>query len=203
MSEVVFYWTAKVGPLGRIRLVVSETGLYKLALGQRSDNDFHSWLARVVKPSCVIHRCTPLVGLALAELEAYLCGQLQTFQTPMELHGTPFQRQVWAEVAGIPYGMTATYGEIAARVGRPKAIRAVGAANGANPLPLFVPCHRVVGADGGLRGYGGGLEVKAALLQLECGSCGLPDSGECLSRTDNRCTIERDGSSVCFLNSSK
>ena len=193
MSEVVFYWMAKVAPLGRVRLAVSETGLCKLALGHQSDNDFHSWLARVVKPSRVIRRYTPLVGQALAELEAYLCGRLQTFQTPVELRGTPFQRQVWAQVAGILYGMTATYGEIAARVGRPKAVRAVGAANGANPLPLFVPCHRVVGADGGLRGYGGGLEVKSALLQLERGSWGLPDSGECLSRTDNRCTIERDG----------
>jgi O-6-methylguanine DNA methyltransferase len=203
MNEMVYYWTAQVGLLGRVRLAVSENALYKLALAQQSDNEFHSWLARVIEPARVIRRHTPLVGLALAELEAYLCGRLQAFGTPMELRGTPFQRNVWVKVAAIPYGTTVTYGDIAASVGRPKAVRAVGVANGANPLPVFVPCHRVVGADGGLRGYGGGLELKSALLQLERCSGGLPDLGQCLSRTNNRCRINDGKSRFSFLNSSK
>ena len=83
------------------------------------------------------------------------------------MRGTVFQRAVWAEVACIPYGATTTYGEIAQRIGRSGAARAVGAAVGANPLPILIPCHRVIGAGGSLTGYGGGLEVKAALLRLE------------------------------------
>jgi methylated-DNA-[protein]-cysteine S-methyltransferase len=126
----------------------------------------------VVQPACLVHRRTPFIDQALAEIDAYLAGTLKTFETPLDLRGTPFQRQVWAEVARVPYGMTASYGEIAARIGRPRAVRAVGAANGANPLPLFVPCHRVVAVDGALRGYGGGLAVKAALLQLERAALG-------------------------------
>ena len=166
-SGQISYWTADGGLLGRLRLAASDAGLCKLALGRESDASFHTWLARVARPAGLIHQRTPFVDQALVEIDAYLAGTLQTFETPLDLRGTPFQRRVWSEVARVPYGMTVSYGEIAARIGRSRAARAVGAANGANPLPLFVPCHRVVAADGALRGYGGGLEVKAALLQLE------------------------------------
>ncbi len=111
-----------------------------------------------------------LVDWAVREIGAYFAGSLRAFGVPLDLAGTPFQRAVWEAVRGIPYGETATYGALAARLGRPGAARAVGAANGANPASIVVPCHRVVGSDGGLRGYGGGLEVKAALLARERGA---------------------------------
>jgi O-6-methylguanine DNA methyltransferase len=172
MSETIVYWITEVDLLGRLRLAASDAGLCKLALGRESDETFQTWLARVIRPSCVVFQRSPPIDMALTELSAYLSGRLQSFETPLDLRGTPFQRRVWAEVAAIRYGEMATYGEIAARIGHPKAVRAVGAANGANPLPIFVPCHRVVGADGRLRGYGGGLDVKAALLRLERSSLG-------------------------------
>jgi methylated-DNA-[protein]-cysteine S-methyltransferase len=102
-----------------------------------------------------------------AQLRAYFAGELERFELPLAPRGTDFQRRVWAAVAAIPYGTTATYSEVAAAIGRASACRAVGAANGRNPLPIVVPCHRVVGAAGALTGYGGGLEPKRALLDLE------------------------------------
>ncbi len=167
MDGPIFYWIADGGLLGRVRLAASEAGLCKLALGREGDDVFLAWLARVAQPSRTVRQRTPLIVGALDELRGYLNGALRAFETPLDLRGTPFQRCVWAAVAEIPYGATRTYGEIATRVGRPKAVRAVGAANGANPLPVFVPCHRVLGVDGALRGYGGGVEIKAALLKLE------------------------------------
>ena len=101
------------------------------------------------------------------QLNAYFAGQLEEFDLPLAPHGTRFQRSVWDAVADIPYGATATYSEIAAALGRPSACRAVGAANGRNPLPIVVPCHRVIGSAGALTGYGGGLARKRALLDLE------------------------------------
>lgn len=153
--------------LGRLGLAASDVGICKVALGRESDQAFFSWLQRVMQPRVVAQGRSQLIDQALAEIRGYLSGTLQDFETPLDVHGTPFQRRVWTEVADISYGATITYGEIARRIGRPQAVRAVGAANAANPLPLFVPCHRVVGADGTLRGYGGGLEIKAALLELE------------------------------------
>jgi methylated-DNA-[protein]-cysteine S-methyltransferase len=104
---------------------------------------------------------------AAAQLEAYFAGELEDFDLPLAPEGTDFQRRVWDAVAAIPYGSTATYGGIAAAIGRPSACRAVGAANGRNPLPIVIPCHRVVGSAGALTGYGGGLDRKRALLDLE------------------------------------
>lgn len=167
MGEAIFYWASDGDLLGRIHLAATDAGLCRLALGRENGNAFHAWLARVLRPSRLVRRRTRHIQQATDEIQAYLCGRLRNFETPLDLRGTPFQQRVWAEVARVPYGVTITYGEIAVRVGRPRAARAVGAANGANPVPLFVPCHRVIGASGALRGYGGGLEVKAALLKLE------------------------------------
>jgi methylated-DNA-[protein]-cysteine S-methyltransferase len=108
-----------------------------------------------------------LLGEAEAQLQAYLAGELKTFDLPLSPGGTDFQRRVWHAVAAIPYGGRTTYSALADAIGSPQACRAVGAANGRNPLPIVVPCHRVVGASGALTGYGGGLEVKRALLALE------------------------------------
>jgi methylated-DNA-[protein]-cysteine S-methyltransferase len=103
----------------------------------------------------------------VAQLQAYFAGQLTAFDLPIELRGTPFQRRVWSALREIPYGETISYGELARRVGNPKASRAVGLANGRNPVAIVVPCHRVIGADGSLTGYGGGLERKVWLIEHE------------------------------------
>lgn len=101
------------------------------------------------------------------QMDAYFAGDLTTFDIPLTLQGTDFQNLIWKNLATIPYGETATYGEMAKRAGRPKASRAVGAANGANPLPIILPCHRVIGSTGALTGFGGGMDAKKFLLRLE------------------------------------
>ena len=101
------------------------------------------------------------------ELTAYFAGELRQFSLPLAPQGTPFQLDVWNALRAIPYGETRSYGELAERIGRPAAVRAVGAANGANPLPIVVPCHRVIGSNGSLTGFGGGIPLKQALLALE------------------------------------
>ncbi len=106
---------------------------------------------------------------AVEQLDAYFAGELTRFDIAMQLDGTDFQQRVWNALVDIPYGETISYGELAKRVDRPGAARAVGLANGHNPIAIIVPCHRVIGADGSLTGYGGGLERKQSLLALEGG----------------------------------
>jgi methylated-DNA-[protein]-cysteine S-methyltransferase len=108
----------------------------------------------------------PILKETAAQLEEYFAGERTEFDVTMELDGTPFQLEVWAELRRIPYGETISYGELARRVGRPRGPRAVGQANGRNPIPIIVPCHRVL-ASNGIGGYGGGLPVKRALLAVE------------------------------------
>lgn len=107
------------------------------------------------------------LGEAARQLREYFEGRRTAFELPLDPAGTAFQKAVWMLLREIPYGETISYGELARRTGNPKASRAVGAANGANPLPIVVPCHRVIGANGKLTGFGGGLPVKEALLELE------------------------------------
>lgn len=109
----------------------------------------------------------PLLRQAHRQLDAYFAGERRGFDLPLAPAGTAFQRHVWRTLATIPYGTTISYATLAARIGRPGASRAVGAANGRNPLPIVLPCHRVVGADGALTGFGGGLPTKRFLLELE------------------------------------
>lgn len=103
------------------------------------------------------------------QLNAFFGGRRTGFDVPLDLQGTPFQLSVWQALMTIPYGETVSYGALAERIGRPQASRAVGAANGVNPIPIIVPCHRVIGADKSLTGFGGGLETKRWLLELEAG----------------------------------
>jgi methylated-DNA-[protein]-cysteine S-methyltransferase len=110
------------------------------------------------------------VSAAAIQLEQYFAGDRTEFELELDLDGTPFERRVWDAVRAIPYGETASYAEIARRIGRPGACRAVGRANGRNPVAVIVPCHRVVGSDGSLTGYAGGIEMKRALLELERGA---------------------------------
>ena len=131
------------------------------------------------------HRRTPRVAAAwvrdddafdvtLGQLEEYFAGERTRFDLPIDPQGTPFQHRVWEALQEIPYGETVTYAELAARVGRPAAARAVGLANGSNPLSIVIPCHRVVGQAGGLTGYAGGLEVKRRLLEHERAFAAVP-----------------------------
>lgn len=109
----------------------------------------------------------PLLRTTARELDEYFDGRRREFSVPLEFRGTEFQREVWNALREIPFGETRTYTQIARRIGRPEAVRAVGAANGANPISIIAPCHRVIGASGALTGFGGGLENKALLLALE------------------------------------
>ncbi|HKR86345.1 MAG TPA: methylated-DNA--[protein]-cysteine S-methyltransferase [Terriglobales bacterium] len=103
----------------------------------------------------------------IRQLQAYFAGELESFDVELAPNGTPFQQRVWKELLKIPYGETISYGELARRVGNPNASRAVGLANGSNPIPIIIPCHRVIGSNGKLTGYGGGLPIKERLLALE------------------------------------
>lgn len=145
-------------PVGDLTLVAHDgvlAGLYMT--GQRHRPDALTFGAPDPAPFAV----------AVAQLRAYFRGERTTFDLPLALHGTPFQLRVWAALREIPYGETVTYGQLADRIGRPTAARAVGLANGRNPIGIIVPCHRVVGSSGALTGYGGGLPRKRRLLSLE------------------------------------
>jgi methylated-DNA-[protein]-cysteine S-methyltransferase len=111
-----------------------------------------------------------ILDQARRELDAYFMGKLTLFSVPVALRGTPFQRRCWAALQHIPYGVTRSYGQQAVAIGAPKAVRAVGLANGRNPIAIVIPCHRVIGANGGLTGYGGGMQRKQFLLDLEQGA---------------------------------
>ena len=122
---------------------------------------------RTNPPRADWHRDDSLFRAAFGQLRAYFAGELTRFDLPLRLAGTAFQNKVWTALGEIPYGATISYGALASRIGRPTASRAVGAANGANPLPIVVPCHRVIGSDKSLTGFGGGVETKRFLLAHE------------------------------------
>jgi methylated-DNA-[protein]-cysteine S-methyltransferase len=119
------------------------------------------------KPKNVTLAETPLIKEAAAQIDDYLAGRRRQFSLPLALHGTEFQLAVWKALQTIPYGETRSYCDIAAQIGKPKAARAVGMANHNNPVSIIIPCHRVIGKNGGLTGYGGGLHIKKFLLDLE------------------------------------
>jgi O-6-methylguanine DNA methyltransferase len=162
-------------PWGELRLVVSPGGLCKISLPNENEVQTQAWLRRVAGPDLLIKwvdNCwvvpeMPELTEISEQLDAYFMGVRQDFTLKLDLRGTPFQQQVWQAVAAIPYATTSTYKNIAQNIGNPKAGRAVGAANGANPLPIVLPCHRVIGTDGNLTGYAGGLAFKQNLLELE------------------------------------
>jgi methylated-DNA-[protein]-cysteine S-methyltransferase len=145
-------------PIGPLTLAVANEGLREIRFAdseKRAATD-PSW-----------KEDSSALGDALRELRAYFAGELETFDLRLAPEGTPFQQRVWSELLKIPYGETISYGELARRIGNPNASRAVGLANGSNPIPIVIPCHRVIGSNGKLTGYGGGLPVKEKLLALE------------------------------------
>ncbi|MCY3968996.1 MAG: methylated-DNA--[protein]-cysteine S-methyltransferase [Acidobacteria bacterium] len=148
-------------PIGTLRLVGGEDSIDCIELPNRAAEPPDP----VWEPA--EDRLPEALSEARRQLEEYFAGERRDFDLPLSPHGTAFQRRVWAELRRIPFGETISYGELAARIGKPTASRAVGAANGRNPLPVVVPCHRVIGSDGRLTGFGGGLPTKQALLDLE------------------------------------
>jgi len=145
-------------PVGRLLLAGDDQALTLISFPSGS---------RTRRPEAGWHRDEAPFGEVMAQLRSYFAGELTRFELPLRFIGTDFQRRVWIALRDVPYGQTTSYGALARRIGRPKASRAVGAANGANPLPIVVPCHRVIGAGGDLRGFGGGLPVKQYLLAHE------------------------------------
>jgi methylated-DNA-[protein]-cysteine S-methyltransferase len=154
-------------PIGSIRLTSDGDRLTGLYLEEPpTTDDSHASDAPLGAERGADRQAQPFAQ-ALRQLEAYFTGTGRAFDVPLRLDGTPFQRQVWSALTEIPYGETWSYAQLARRIGNPKACRAVGLANGSNPISIIVPCHRVIGADGSLTGYGGGLERKRWLLAHE------------------------------------
>ena len=155
------YWqTAIDSPVGILGLVATRQGL-RAVLWRNETNP-------VKLPNNIAEDADhPILRRAARQLAEYFAGKRISFDLPLDLHGTLFQLAVWRSLAKIPYGSTLSYGQQAALIGRPKAVRAVGRANGRNPTPIVLPCHRVVGADGSLTGFGGGLDLKLDLLRRE------------------------------------
>jgi len=167
MVERVYYTTFD-SPLGRFYIGSTERGICKIHLPSEDAGSFFAWLKRMFPDADLVqdddryeHR------LICEELGSYLSGELEEFRSALDVRGSDFQKRVWKEVGTIPFGSTRSYLDIAIAIGNANACRAVGAANGLNPIPIIIPCHRVIGANGSLTGYGGGIDMKRRLLELE------------------------------------
>ncbi len=152
------YYTRIESPLGPLTLAADDAGLRRIEFTNGK---------RPLRPDPPWREDTVPLREVIRQLRAYFAGDLQTFDLPLAPQGTSFQLKVWNLLCDIPYGETISYGELARRIGNPKASRAVGLANGSNPIPIVIPCHRVIGSNGKLTGYGGGLPVKEKLLAME------------------------------------
>jgi len=144
----------------RFDIIVSISGLREILINEKLGFDYFSNIIQIPSDN------TKVLNV-FTQLRQYFNRQRKEFDFPLEILGTDFQKKVWDELREIPYGETISYGELANRMGDKNLMRAVAAANGANPIPIIIPCHRVIGADGSLTGYGGGLDVKRKLLELE------------------------------------
>jgi methylated-DNA-[protein]-cysteine S-methyltransferase len=154
------YCTQFESPVGKLLLIADETALNGIYFDGARDYPADT-------RDCEERPDHPILKKTRRQLEEYFAGRRKTFDLPLAPAGTPFQLSVWKALERIAYGETQSYGQIAQSIGKPKAVRAVGAANGANPIPIVIPCHRVIGSDGSLTGYGGGLTRKRQLLALE------------------------------------
>ncbi len=155
--SVVSYTTVE-SPVGRLLLAADDAGLRHLLFMKGR---------RAARPDPTWREDREPLEEAIRQLRRYFSGESDGFNLRLAPEGTPFQREVWRRLFDIPYGETISYGELARRIGNPKASRAVGLANGANPIAIVIPCHRVIGSSGELTGYGGGLSIKKTLLALE------------------------------------
>ena len=162
------HWSSVSSPQGTCVIVATERGICWLGTPGTPLDMGLNWIHRKMTFESVSEDMSvePL-RQAVDQLERYFAGEHLQFTCPLDLHGTPFQLKVWNALTRIPYGETRSYAGVAREIGHPDAVRAVGAANGANPVAIIVPCHRVIGSNGSLTGYGGGLPTKAWLLALE------------------------------------
>jgi methylated-DNA-[protein]-cysteine S-methyltransferase len=158
MGERAIRYAYLDSPVGRLLLAGDADGLALISFGCGG---------RLREPSASWAPDDGLLAEAIGQLRAYFAGERREFSLPLRPQGTPFQNRVWSALRGVPFGATVSYGELARRIGQPSAARAVGAANAANPLPIVVPCHRVIGEDHSLTGFGGGLATKRFLLAHE------------------------------------
>ena len=164
--ETKVYCTSFESRIGRIYVASTERGVCKISVPRESRKDFFGWLKEHFDPETVNDNRARNREI-IDQLSRYFNGRLAKFNCPIDLMGTPFQVRVWKELRNIPYGSTITYKSLARKVLAPKAFQAVGRANGANPLPIIIPCHRVLGSDGSLVGYSCGVKTKEFLLRLE------------------------------------
>jgi methylated-DNA-[protein]-cysteine S-methyltransferase len=161
IEQIDFSRRTYQAPFGVVTVVGSDLGIRYVLF---SDDAHPKPLEQLRISDTAIHDS---VNNAITQLEEYFAGTRRDFELPLDLRGTEFQVAAWTALADIPYGHTASYGQQAASIGRPKAVRAIGGANGRNPVAIVLPCHRIVGADGSLTGFGGGIEVKKWLLDHE------------------------------------
>lgn len=152
------YYAHMASPIGPLLLVRDSSGLRQITFPRDG---------KPAQPEAGWQADSSALRDLVCQLEAYFAGRLKSFTIPLAPEGTPFQQKVWSELNNIPYGETVSYGELARRIGNSNASRAVGLANGSNPIPIVIPCHRVIGSNGKLTGYGGGLPIKEKLLALE------------------------------------
>ena len=160
------YCTSFDSRIGRIYVASTEDGVCKISVPKETRKDFFGWLKENFDPETVSDNRARNKDV-IDQLTRFFNGKLAKFTCPIDMIGTPFQVRVWNEVSKIPYGSTITYKHLAKRAGVPKATQAVGRANGANPLPIIIPCHRVLGSNGALVGYSCGVKTKEFLLRLE------------------------------------
>lgn len=160
------YVTSVATRMGTVHLASTPRGVARIALPGENHKAFFSWLVKTF-PKAEISTQGRVNEKPARQLREYFEGKRKKFNFRLDLRSTPFQSRVLRKLRAIPYGKTASYGEIAKKIGRSKAFRAVGLACGSNPLPVVIPCHRVIGANGSLTGFGGGLKLKAAMLDLE------------------------------------
>lgn len=181
-AEASVYYREMDSIIGPLTLCATEAGLCLIRFGTFAGtaDAIGQWVKAQIGPAAQIYADAEKLSGAHRQLTAYFAGQLQSFDLPLDMRGTVFQRQVWEALLSVPYGESASYKEIAVRIGNPQAVRAVGGANNRNPVPVIVPCHRIIGAGGALVGYAGGLGIKSTLLQLEASQSGLGSAGEYL-----------------------
>ena len=152
------FFTYLSSPIGSLLLAADNNGLREITFPKKG--------APASPQPAWIENSSAFID-PIRQLRAYFAGELESFDLPLAPQGTPFQQKVWDELLNIPYGETISYGQLAKHIGNPNASRAVGLANGSNPIPIIIPCHRVIGSNGRLTGYGGGLPIKEKLLALE------------------------------------
>ena len=153
-----FFYCYHQAPIGKLLLIGHKTALTQISFPE-------TWKEKDIA-DCILDKSNFIH--VTTQLDEYFSGKRQQFTVPLDLIGTPFQKKVWRQLSSIPYGTTTNYGEVAKSINNPKGCRAVGMANGKNPIPIIIPCHRVIGKNGTLTGFGGGLDIKQQLLNLEC-----------------------------------